>query len=148
MAERKLNPKQEKFCQLYASDREFFGNGVQSYIEAYEPQQIKPNWYATARTDASKLLTNSNVLARINELLDITFNDQHVDKQLALVVTQNADFSSKVAAIREYNRLKSRVEEGLKLPKKGKGEVTYKWDDGSNTSIQTTPVVADTSQQQ
>jgi hypothetical protein len=32
----KLNPKQEQFCQLYASDREFFGNGVESYIEVYE----------------------------------------------------------------------------------------------------------------
>jgi hypothetical protein len=32
----KLNPKQELFCELYATDREFFGNGVQSSIEAYD----------------------------------------------------------------------------------------------------------------
>ena len=104
----KLNPKQEPFCQLYATEREFFGNGTQSYIEAYDPEKVG-NWYNTARSRASELLTSPNVLARINELLDITLNDQHVDKQLALVVTQNADFSSQMAAIREYNTLKQRI---------------------------------------
>ena len=48
MAQRKLNPKQKKFCELFASDREFFGNGVQSYIEAYEPNIAKKNWYNIA----------------------------------------------------------------------------------------------------
>lgn len=134
--EKKLNPRQEKFCRLYATNREFFGNGVQSYIEACQPDQTKPNWYNVARSLTSRWLTSANVLARINELLDITLNDQHVDKQLALVVTQNVDFSSKVAAIREYNKLKQRVVEGLKLPKGGKGELIYKWDDGDNTSVQ------------
>ncbi len=116
----KLNLKQEKFCQLYATDMEFFGNGTQSYIEAYEPDQSKPNWYRTARSRASELLTSPNVLARINELLDLTLNDQHVDKQLALVITQNADLSSKVAAIREYNKLKQRIVEKIDHTSGGK----------------------------
>ncbi len=107
-----LNPKQELFCQLYASDREFFGNGVQSYIEAYQPDQSLPNWYNTARVGASQLLTNTNVLKRIDELLNLDgFNDQAVDKQLKFLVSQNTDFGSKVAAIREYNKLKSRITE-------------------------------------
>ena len=116
----KLNPKQELFCQLYATEREFFGNGTQSYIEAYDPDQSKPNWYRTARSRASELLTNPNVLARINKLLDVTLNDQHVDKQLALVITQNADYSSKVAAIREYNKLKQRIIEKVDHTSGGK----------------------------
>ncbi len=116
----KLNPKQEKFCQLYATEKEFFGNGTQSYIEAYDPDQSKPNWYKTARSRASELLTSPNVLARINELLDLTLNDQHVDKQLALVITQNADYSSKVAAIREYNKLKQRITEKVDHTSGGK----------------------------
>jgi Terminase small subunit len=116
----KLNPKQEFFCQLYATDREFFGNGTQSYIEAYDPDQSKPNWYNTARSRASELLTSPNVLARINELLDLTLNDPHVDKQLALVITQNADYSSKVAAIREYNKLKQRIVEKIDHTSGGK----------------------------
>src|SRR5688572_8866115 len=115
-----LNPKQKKFAQLYATVAEFFGNGVQSYIEAYEPDQSKPNWYRTARSRASELLTNPNVLVRINELLDLTLNDQHVDKQLALIITQNADFSSKVAAIREYNKLKQRIVEKIDHTSGGK----------------------------
>ena len=35
----KLSPQQERFCNLFASDQEFFGNGVQSYIEAYKPKR-------------------------------------------------------------------------------------------------------------
>ncbi len=109
----KLNPKQEKFCQLYASDREFFGNGTQSYVEAYKPKKVG-NWYNVARSRASELLTSPNVLARINEILDITLNDAHVDKQLSFVITQNADLSSKTRAIAEYNKLKGRIEEKVK----------------------------------
>ena len=31
----KLSPLQRKFGKLYASDREFFGNGIQAYAKAY-----------------------------------------------------------------------------------------------------------------
>ncbi|MDQ5987375.1 MAG: hypothetical protein CSYNP_03115 [Syntrophus sp. SKADARSKE-3] len=106
---KKLNPKQEKFCQLYASDAEFFGNGVQSYIEAYKPKRVG-NWYNTARSRASELLTSPYVLNRINELLELRgLNDAFVDKQLELLITQNADFKSKLGAIKEYNELKQRI---------------------------------------
>jgi phage terminase small subunit len=105
--ETKLNPRQEMFCQLYASDREFFGNGTQSYIEAFD---LTPNRYGTARTNASLLLTKTNILKRIDELLEIYINDQVVDKELGFVVLQKADLSAKVAAIREYNKLKKRVD--------------------------------------
>lgn len=104
----RLNPKQEKFCQLYASDKEFFGNGVESYLEAYS---LPPNRYNTALANASRLLTNASVLARINELLDIILSDEVVDKELAFVVLQKKDLSSKVQAIREYNRVRKRVED-------------------------------------
>ncbi len=106
----KLNPRQERFCQLYASEAEFFGNGVQSYIEAYDPDKSKGNWYNTARSRASELLTSPNVLNRINEIFEARgLNDAFVDKQLELLITQNADFKSKLGAIREYNALKSRI---------------------------------------
>ncbi len=119
---RRLNPRQEKFCRLYASDREFFGNGVQSYIEAYEPDQSKPNWYNAARTRASELLTKRNILKRIDELFEADgLNDQFVDKQMEKLITQDADFKAKMSAIREYNKLKQRITEKkevhVKLPK-------------------------------
>jgi hypothetical protein len=107
----KLNPKQELFCQLYASGREFFGNGVESYIEAFGVDKSKSNWYKTAKAGASRLLTNVNLLARIDDLLDIYVNDQVADKELGFVILQKVDLSSKVAAIREYNKLKKRTSE-------------------------------------
>lgn len=108
--ERKLNAKQELFCKLFASDREFFGNGTQAYIEAYNIDIAKPGGYSTARANAHRLLTNADILSRINELLETgVLNDENVDKQLGLIMMQNADFNSKLGAIREYNQLKSRI---------------------------------------
>lgn len=105
----KLNLKQEQFCRLYATDQEFFGNGVQSYIEVYEPDQSKPNWYKTACARASQLLSNVKVFDRINELLEETgFNDAAVDKQTSFLIHQHADFTNKLGAIREYNKIKDR----------------------------------------
>lgn len=108
----KLTPKQERFCILFGSDKEFFGNGVQSYIEAFDPPRQNKGWYNAARADASRLLTKASILQRINEVMEEGgLNDVHVDKQLLLVITQNADFTSKVAAIREYNKLKARIQD-------------------------------------
>jgi len=110
---KKLNPRQERFCQLYASDEEFFGNGVQSYIEAYNPKRVG-NWYNTAKASAWENLTKPDILLRINELLELRgLNDPFVDKQLELLITQNADFRAKIAAIKEYNQLKKRIKLGF-----------------------------------
>jgi hypothetical protein len=109
---RKLNAKQEMFCQLYATDREFFGSGVDSYLEIYDIDRSKPNWMKTASAAASRMLSNVNVCARINDLLDKRgMNDQFVDKQLVFLMTQHSDFTNKLGAIREYNKLKQRITE-------------------------------------
>lgn len=68
------------------------------------------------------LLTNANVLKRIDELFEAGgLNDQFVDKQMEKLITQDADFKAKMAAIREYNKLKQRITEKkelhVKLPK-------------------------------
>lgn len=116
----KLNLKQELFCQLYATNRTFFGNGVQSYIEAYEPDQNKQGWYAVARTRAYYLLTNIDILDRINELLELEpLNNTTVDKQLSFVINQSADMNAKVAAIREHNKLKQRITDKMDITTKG-----------------------------
>ena len=108
--ERWLNQEQEAFCQLYATDREFFGNGVQSYIEAYWPDNTEKNWYKTACVNSSKLLSNAKIISRINELLEEWWlNDQNVDKQLSFLITQHSELGNKLWAIKEYNRLKARV---------------------------------------
>lgn len=112
-----LNAKRELFCSLYASDREFFGNGVESYAEAYGFDLSNPVKYKAAVNGASRLLTKADVLSRIHELLEnATLNDDWVDKQLAFVITQHADFGAKMSAIREYNKLKGRIiDKSIKL---------------------------------
>lgn len=116
MSKDELNPKQELFCKLYASEKEFFGNGVESYIEVYKPDTTKPNWYKTACSSASQLLSNIKVCTRINSLLEEGgLNDQFVDKQLTFLITQHSDFGSKMSAIREYNSVKQRVTKKIQL---------------------------------
>lgn len=108
----KLTPQQELFCQLYAGDREFFGNGVQSYIEAYGVDTSKPGWYTTARAGAHENLTKPHILERIDEIFEAHgLNDQFVDKQLEKLIVQDADFNAKMKAIAEYNKLKARITE-------------------------------------
>lgn len=106
----KLSLQQQAFCELYSSDREFFGNGTQSYLEAYDVDTSKPNAYKVAQASASRLLSNVIILNKINELLELRgLNDTFIDKQLEFLVTQNAELSTKLAAIKEYNKLKSRI---------------------------------------
>ena len=100
-----LTPKQEKFCQLYARDRDCFGNGTQAYKKAFKPKKT----YGSIRTEAYKLLTNPRITERIRELLDIYISDEVVDKELGEVILQSGDLSAKVSAIREYNKVKGRL---------------------------------------
>ena len=109
---RKLTPKEELFCQFYAGDRDFFGNGVQSYIEAYAIDITQKGAYNTARVSAHNLLTKPNIIKRINDILeDGVLNDIFVDKQLAFTISQHGDLRAKVSGIKEYNALKKRVDQ-------------------------------------
>jgi hypothetical protein len=126
MASKDLTPKQEKFCNLFVS-REFFGNGVESYSEAYNIDLSIPGKYASARAMASKLLTNVNILKRIDkDLDDAGLNDNFVDKQLLFTITQCADMGSKIRAINEYNKLRSRLTDKLQIETKDTTHIT-KW---------------------
>lgn len=107
---RELNPKQKAFCELFASDKEFFGNGVWSYIQAYGLDVNKKGAYNTAKVNAHKLLTNANILNYINNLFEARgLNDAFVDKQLEKLITQDAEYSTKIKAISEYNKLRGRI---------------------------------------
>lgn len=105
-----LNPKQLKFCELYASSVEFFANGYRSYIEAYDIDTSAPGAYKSAMSSASRLLRSDKICAKINEILDLRgLNDPFVDKQLEFLITQHADFTNKLGAIKEYNTLRKRT---------------------------------------
>lgn len=137
--EKVLTAKQELFCELFASDKEFFGNGTQAYIEAYNVDLTKKGAYAGARASSSRMLTNANILRRIDELLESgVLNDQFVDKQIAFLIAQNAELSTKLGAIKEYNALKQRVTNKLKVelndPRK---EILEKYLGGDDNARQT-----------
>jgi hypothetical protein len=118
---KKLTDKQELFCKLYATNRDYFGNGTQAYAEAYGIDISKPGNYRSASSSAYNLLINPDILKRIDELLELgPLNNQYVDRQLAFVMEQNADLSSKVAAIREYNKLRARITDKMDVTSKGK----------------------------
>lgn len=105
----KLNPKQELFCQYYIS-QDFFGNGTQAYAEAYNVDLSEKGGYNTARSNAHKLLTNTDILTRIDQILELAgLNDQFVDRQLTFWMTQKAEGPTAMKAISEYNKLKKRI---------------------------------------
>lgn len=113
--EYKLNEEQDMFCRLYAygSNR---GNGVQCYAEAYSIDLSERGAYNSARANSSRLLTNDNILSYIRSLYEESdLSHTVVDNELAFVIKQNADFRSKVAAIKEYNQLSGRIVKKLEL---------------------------------
>lgn len=111
-----LTLQQEEFCQLFTkNDTEFYGNGTQSYMEAYGREHLKkygkPLSYKSAQVLAHQTLRNLKIIDRINELIEIGgFNDQNVDKQHLFLINQSADLKTKLGAIKEYNALKKRVD--------------------------------------
>ena len=115
-SEDKLSAKQELFCQTFATKGGLFGNWVQTYIEVYSPDQGKTNWYKTACSSASQILSNIKVTKRINELLESEgLNEVEVDKQHKYLIEQHSDLWVKMRAIAEFNKLKGRIEEKLKV---------------------------------
>jgi len=125
-----LNQKQEKFCQLYFGGGENFGNGVWSYIIAYELNvplisyssldEEQKRSYEVAKANASELLTNTNIITRGDCLLDELIKNEIVDRELVRVIMQNEELSAKVSAIKEYNKLKQRIVDKTDITSGGK----------------------------
>jgi len=105
------NPNQERFCKFYATKKEFFGNGMESYAKAYGFNLKKnPKDWNVCRAAASRLLRDLKICMRITELIELSgFNDQHMDKQLFFMATQYHDGKAKISAVKEYNALKGRI---------------------------------------
>ena len=119
---KKLTPKQELFCQYYASPGRLFGNGVQCYIEAYGIDIKKnPGAYNSARTCAYELLTRLDIVTRTRELMDLgPMNEATVDKELYFAIAQDGDMKAKVSAIAEFNKVKGRIVSRADITSKGK----------------------------
>jgi len=106
--EAKANIKQDLFCRYYIEEK---WNATKAYMRAYN---IKT--YATAKANASRLLTNDNILKRIWGILKNEWlNDLYVDLQIFSLISQNDDLWLKLKAIIEYNKLKRRYGENYDI---------------------------------
>lgn len=161
------NINQELFCMLYTGyhTRDLFGNGTRSYIAAYNADEInrlnkeieqltvdKEEGYTrivrarearikqietSARVYASILLSKGPVRERVDYLLTKLMDDNFMDRELTYTAAQRFDLASKVAAIREYNRLKDRGGVG-----KLEGTFTFSWEGDEETGpVKKKPVV-------
>lgn len=134
-APRQVTPQQELFCRYYTQNELLFGNATLSYAEAYDfeldsisqlrPCDDKPNHtharecepspydlaYHTCSVNGSRLLRNADIQKRVTVLLNEILSDSVVDSQLAKLIMQDAEPATKIAAIREYNKLRSRIKE-------------------------------------
>lgn len=63
----------------------------------------------TCRACASRLLTGANIIARCNYLMDQLINDKIVDRELAFVIQQRYDLSSKTSAIQHFDKKRGRL---------------------------------------
>lgn len=77
----------------------------------------------TANTEGNSLLARPNIRQRVDYLLEQYIDNEHTDKELQYVIMQRFDLQSKVAAIREFNRLKDRGSSG-----KLEGQFTFSWE--------------------
>jgi hypothetical protein len=121
----KLNPKQEAFCRYYAQGQGTFGNATLSYAAAYDIDLGDLTWhdkngnlivqreykgdYHTCSVNGNKLLRKTEIQERITKLLNELLKDEIVDAELSKVIQQDGDLTPKVAAIKEYNKLRGRI---------------------------------------
>lgn len=119
------NAKRELFCRYYAQGDGTFGNATLSYAAAYEIElgdttltdklgnllaaKFYPQEYHTCSSSGSRLLRNDKIQERITVLLNEFLRNDLVDAELAKVIKQGGDLQPKVAAIKEYNKLRSRI---------------------------------------
>jgi len=120
-----LSPQEKFFCELFASDQEFFGNGVRAYIKAFNVNLKIPGAYDVASNASYRLLKTAQILAYINHVMEVgDLNDAFVDKQHAFLLIQNADLKTKMQAIKHYDVKKGRIIKKFKLDKHTHHHVT------------------------
>jgi hypothetical protein len=123
--EKELNAKRELFCRHYAQGEGTFGNATLSYAAAYDidlqfinktdrwgnqvQQPVDLGRYNVCSVNGSRLLRDAKVKKRVQELRLELLNDEFVDAELVNVIQQNEERGPKVAAIREFNKLRMRI---------------------------------------
>lgn len=80
----------------------------------------------------NRLLRSFKIQDRIRKLFNEMLTDEFVDGELSKVVAQDHDLSSKMAAVREFNKLKARITDRIQHS----GEVKFsKMEEMSNEDL-------------
>lgn len=106
-----LNLNQSEFVRHYTdqSNNESFANGTIAYCKAYNFDIKDSAEKKTAAAEASRLLSNGNIIQAISkELENLTLNDSVVDNKLAFIIN-SFDKRYLLPAIHEYNLMHNRI---------------------------------------
>ena len=127
-----LSIKDLYFCKLYIEHDVWRGNATMCYSEAFnynleELSKVRPKngeseyekKHRVCRVMGARLLAKTSIQKHCNKLLKKLFTAKAVDRELTRVMTQDEDRASKMAAIREFNKLKKRITDKLDLTSKG-----------------------------
>lgn len=113
LLESKLNQQQQRFCIEYVRG-DNMGNGTRTYANVYD-YELQEN-YNTCREGAKRLLQQNKVIQYIDLLIyKAGFNADSVDLHLSYLIHQQADFGTKLGAIKEYNKLQGRITDKMEL---------------------------------
>ena len=112
-----MTPKQELFCRYYATNEvNTRGNATRSYLEAYKDEENNDLTEESAGTCGWRLLRNVEIQNYLKDLWKKTgLSDEEVDAELAGLVRQNEDKNVKLGSIREYNKIRERSPESIKV---------------------------------
>lgn len=143
-----INLRNELFCKYYTQNQELFGNATHSYGEAYEfkldslshddaiwqevfdeklgrniSKCVEKSSYDKAinvcAVEGARLLRTPKIQVRLTELLNELLEDSVVDSQLAKLIMQDSEPATKIAAIREYNKIRNRIVDHVDHTTKG-----------------------------
>ena len=98
---KKLTDKQERFSQLVVT----LGNQSEAYRQAYDVSGSK---LSTVTENASRLMTDSNVSARVDELRDEAANKHGIDRVFIingyLEIISDADYTFKLGKDQQLDK--------------------------------------------
>lgn len=123
-----LTMQQELFCKYYTSKGSLFDNATLSYAEAYGyeiPKDengkniINSKEYNICNANASRLLANDSIKARIQALFLELLNDNTMDARLGEIAVKGKDTDS-IQALKIYNDLKQRITKKIDITSAGR----------------------------
>jgi hypothetical protein len=141
-AKKLLTPQQESFCRYYVENSETRGNATESYGYAYDykldelpdddgiyqgvgklrkciQKSTRRKAYDVCSVHGNRLVRSSKIQDRITKLYNELLRDDIVDRELSKVIMQDQERAPKIAAIREFNKLKQRITDKVDLTTKG-----------------------------